>query len=69
MRGRGIFHFQTNTVSVFIVFAVLLYRAVLSLSYTQQAHQKNKGITLTGVCTYVRHVSERSGRNRPGREA
>ena len=49
---------------------MLLCRAVFSVSYIQQAYQKKQRTALPGVvCTYVRHVSERSGRNRPRREA
>ena len=33
------------------------------------AYQKKEISTLPRVCTYVRHVSERSGRNRPRRKA
>ena len=74
--GRKLLHGGTGNVFlskhlrlIFIVFAVLLRRAVLSPSYIQQAYRKKKRITLPGVCTYVRYVSERSRRNRPRREA
>ena len=69
VRGRGFFFLSIFFRFIFIVFAVLLLlcRAVLSLSYIQQAYQK-KRISLTGAFTYVRHVRERSGRNRPRRE-
>ena len=66
MRGRGLF----LQIIIFIVFAVLLCRAVPSLSYIEQAQHKKKRTTLrTWVCTYARHVSERSGRNRSRSEA
>ena len=47
----------------FVVFAVLLYRAVLSLvvpQYIQQGYQARKRITLPRVCTYVRTACERA---------
>ena len=69
MRGGGFFFLSNFFGFIYFVFAVLLWRAVISLSYIQQAHQNKKMITLPGVRTYVRHVSERSGRNRPRREA
>ena len=59
-RGFSSF-FPIFSVSFFIVFSVLLCRAVLSLSYIQQAYQK-KISTLPGVRTYVRHVNERMWR-------
>ena len=54
---------------IFIVFGVLLCRAMLPLSYILQAYQKKKRIALPRVCTYARHVSERSERDLPRREA
>ena len=69
MRGDGDFCFLSKFFGfIFIVFAVLLCPAVLSPSYIQQAYQKKKRMTLPGVCTYVRHVSEHSEQNRPHRE-
>ena len=67
--GTGIFFISKIFGFIVIVFVVLLCLAVLSLSYIQQAYQRKKMIALPGVCTFVRHVSERSGRNHPRREA
>ena len=75
MTGRGFVFFPFFFCFIFIVFAVLLRGAVLSLSYSsiQQAYQKRKRITPPQVYMYARHVSERRGRrrsgNRPRREA
>ena len=67
--GTGILFFLSYKIGlIFIVFAVLLCRAVLSLSYIQQAYQNKKRIALPEVCKHVRHVSERGGRNCPRRE-
>ena len=40
-----------------------------AFSFVHTACLNKKISTLSGVCTYARHVSERSGRNRPRREA
>ena len=61
MRGRGFFLLSKVFGFILIVFAVLLCRAVLPLLYILQAYQNNIRTTLPGVCTYVRHVSERGG--------
>ena len=69
-RGRGFYFLQEIFGFIFIVFAVLLYWAVLSLSNIPgTAYQKKRINTIPGVCTYVLHASEHSGRNRPRREA
>ena len=70
MRGQGFsfrkkrFHFRCFCGACCAVLCFLL-----RTYQTHTAYQKKKRITLPGVCTYVRHVSERSGRNRPRREA
>ena len=63
MRGRGLCFFLPHfSVSFFIIFAVLLCRAVVSLSYIQHAYRKHKISTLYTWGMYVRHVSERMWR-------
>ena len=51
MRGQGFrFSFQ-NVFFLFSLFLVLLYRAVISLSYFQQAYRKKNTGTLPEVCS------------------
>ena len=69
--GAGIFFLFDFFGFIFIVFAVLLCRAVLSLSYCSSTYSKHskrgKGSPDLGyVYTYVRHVSERRGRRTSG---
>ena len=58
--GRKFVHHETEICffsnmlfCISVVFAVLLCRAVLSLSYIQQAYQKKKMIALPGICICV----------------
>ena len=72
-RGDGDFFFLSENSVSFSLFlrcccAVLcvLFR---TYEYRHRTYRKKKISTLSGVCTYVRHVSEHGGRNRPRCEA
>ena len=69
LEGTACFFFLSNVLFQFHCFSgAAVPCCALSFVHTASIPKK-KRITLPGVCTYERPVSERSGRNRPRREA
>ena len=68
MWGRAFFLLSKNfgfVCSVFAVPAVPCYASSFVHTASISKEEKEYPTVVPGVCTYVRHVSERSGRNRP----
>ena len=71
-RGREFSFFIPKFSVSFSLFLRYCCAVLCSLSYIRvqtYSISKEEKSPLPGVCTYVRHVSERSGQNRPRREA